>query len=418
MIQQLIIRLLPNQNQQELRASWLISRSEGTESGQGSLTELQTMFDHWPVNTKIWMPAEDIALTSAKIPSTQARHIQKALPFAIEESLAQDVDDMHLVAGSKFADGRIMVAAVSKAQMQHWQEQLQSFDINSQEWLIDAQMLASDKTRWQLLLEDDGAILNAQEKGLFKIEKDNLFYLLDGLVLEEDVISCDLHHQQGEDVSLILARLENELNGSFNVTAHNYSNSIELLADLSIQLKKPINLQQGEFKLKTQKAAKANPFKVPLSMAAALAIIATSINGIQAYNLNKQAKEVNRASVAYYKQLFPEARRVNSGSLKKRVQAKLKNIGSSDTQAGFLTSLDNSGAVLKKLGLSKDMAFTSFRYSDRTSELAIDIEGKDVGQFEKFKLELIKSGSPAELGSITNENNVVKGRIKLGGKNG
>jgi general secretion pathway protein L len=417
MIQQLIIRLFPSQKTQPIMVDWFIGKESGNESGQGSLADLLSMVGDLPDDLQVWLPAEDVAFTTANIPSTQARHIQKALPFAVEEQLAQDVDGMHLVTGHKRSDGLLQVAAVSRIQMNRWIDELSDNGIHCDEWFIDAQLLSTKTKNWQLFLDGANVIINTPKNGSYKTSRENLFLILDGLISADDEVECIVYQLDGVDEGLLIARIENELSGKISVTTQSYSHALECLNAFDTNRKSCINLLQGDFKRIKQKVSKANPFKVPLVMLCSLIVFSTGLNAIQAHNINKQTMLVNEASVSYYKTLFPNSRRVSSNSIKKRVTAKLKNLSTTASNNGFLAQLDASGSILTSAGLAKAMNFTGFRYSDRSNELSIDLEGKDVGQFEAFKMALIAAGNKAELGSITNENSVVKGRIKLGADN-
>jgi len=41
------------------------------------------------------IPNEDVVLTSVKIPSKNKKQLLQAIPFALEENLAEDIEDLH-----------------------------------------------------------------------------------------------------------------------------------------------------------------------------------------------------------------------------------------------------------------------------------------------------------------------------------
>ena len=47
------------------------------------------------------LPAYAALCTQVSVPGNQTRYIQQALPFAVEDQIAQDIDEMHLVLGEK-----------------------------------------------------------------------------------------------------------------------------------------------------------------------------------------------------------------------------------------------------------------------------------------------------------------------------
>src|SRR5688572_14076351 len=59
-------------------------------------------------------PSEALLLACAKLTARNRTQLIKALPYALEEQLAQDIDDLHFAIGNKLADGRYPAAVVAK----------------------------------------------------------------------------------------------------------------------------------------------------------------------------------------------------------------------------------------------------------------------------------------------------------------
>ena len=68
----------------------------------------------------VLIPGEDILQTTLKIPVGQKRHLQRTLPFLVEEHIASPIEDMHLSAGH-IHNGEASVLAVSHSALQGWQ---------------------------------------------------------------------------------------------------------------------------------------------------------------------------------------------------------------------------------------------------------------------------------------------------------
>ena len=65
-------------------------------------------------------PAVDVLLTSVTLPVRGATKILRALPFALEEQIAEDIEALHFAAGRQQADGEITAAAVDREQLEGW----------------------------------------------------------------------------------------------------------------------------------------------------------------------------------------------------------------------------------------------------------------------------------------------------------
>lgn len=100
--------------------SWWRTDATGleVESGQHSLTELRTRFP--AERLRALAPATAVSLHRVAIPVRSASAARAALPFALEDQLGQELEDLHLVAGPRRADGQYSAAVVSREQMERW----------------------------------------------------------------------------------------------------------------------------------------------------------------------------------------------------------------------------------------------------------------------------------------------------------
>ena len=58
------------------------------------------------------VPGEDVLFCVADIPARQSRYIAQALPYAVEEQIAQDIDTVHLALGEPGPDGYRVAASM------------------------------------------------------------------------------------------------------------------------------------------------------------------------------------------------------------------------------------------------------------------------------------------------------------------
>ena len=116
MSEYLVIRIGPDQNQ---LAHWIAVDSTGarrSEPDSGTLAE--AIVDARDREIIVLVPSAEVLTTSVDIPIKGAK-LQAALPYALEEFLADDVEDLHFAAGKKRSSGRIPVSVVSNASSPH-----------------------------------------------------------------------------------------------------------------------------------------------------------------------------------------------------------------------------------------------------------------------------------------------------------
>ena len=75
----------------------------------------------------VLVPATDVLTTSVHIPVRGAAKLRAALPFALEEDLADDIESLHFAAGKPRASGRLPVAIVARDKMNEWLSPFMAF---------------------------------------------------------------------------------------------------------------------------------------------------------------------------------------------------------------------------------------------------------------------------------------------------
>ena len=73
----------------------------------------------------VLVPASKVLRLNATIPLKGNARIRQALPYALEEQIAGDVEKQHFSFGKKDTNGRLPIAVVEKAAVIHWLELLQ-----------------------------------------------------------------------------------------------------------------------------------------------------------------------------------------------------------------------------------------------------------------------------------------------------
>ena len=91
-------------------------------------------------------PGASITLARPELPVRGSRQAQ-VVPFALEESLAGDVEQFHFAVGRTDAAGRTEVAAVRREQMAHWLADLRTAGITPDALLADLACLPTIRAR-------------------------------------------------------------------------------------------------------------------------------------------------------------------------------------------------------------------------------------------------------------------------------
>lgn len=139
---------------------WIAVDSDGTRLGPPVTGPLAAAAgDVGDRRVIVLVPGADVLTTTVDIPVKGAR-LLAALPYALEESVAEDVDHLHFAAGTRRDDERVPVAAVRTEQLDEWLERLSTAGIHADRVLPEQYGLARIPGTSSLLLLGDDIVAN------------------------------------------------------------------------------------------------------------------------------------------------------------------------------------------------------------------------------------------------------------------
>lgn len=100
---------------------WLVTDENGSPFASGQVVQLPQVSADRVI---LLLPTEEITLTAVELPQLTPARLRQALPYALEEWVAGDVEQLHIAHGPRLADGRIPVAAIQKQQLQDYLKRL------------------------------------------------------------------------------------------------------------------------------------------------------------------------------------------------------------------------------------------------------------------------------------------------------
>ena len=122
----LVIRLGADENDQ---ASWIAVDDAGTRRTPPVIGPLQeAVKDVGDREVIVIVPAGDTSTLTSDLPAKGAR-LRAALPFALEEQVADEIENLHFAAGNRRASGNLPVVVVAHDRVIAWLEQLREAGI-------------------------------------------------------------------------------------------------------------------------------------------------------------------------------------------------------------------------------------------------------------------------------------------------
>ena len=168
MAEYLVIRLDADRDK---AAHWIAVDGNGTRLSQpvtGPLAEASK--DIAARSVIVLVPATTVLTTTVDIPIRGGSRLLKALPFALEESLADDVENLHFAAGMRRDNGLLPVAVVAHKQLQEWLERLDGAGITPSSLVPENYGLARIPGTLSLLVADEQIMFNDGADSEFVIQ--------------------------------------------------------------------------------------------------------------------------------------------------------------------------------------------------------------------------------------------------------
>jgi general secretion pathway protein L len=104
----------------------------------------------------VLVPGTDVLLTEPEVPMKAGTKLQQVVPFALEEQLADDIDDLHFAMGKRGSDSsRMPVAVIRRSLMDEWLISLRSNGLEPESLYTESDLLPQNPGQAVALMEED-----------------------------------------------------------------------------------------------------------------------------------------------------------------------------------------------------------------------------------------------------------------------
>jgi general secretion pathway protein L len=110
------------------------------------------------------VPATEVLTTECEAPAKSAAKLAQVIPFALEERVADEIEDLHFAIGERNATtGRVPVAVVARARIDAWLAELRGAGLDPHAVYCDASLLPAMPGQLIGLLDGDALMLRGAE---------------------------------------------------------------------------------------------------------------------------------------------------------------------------------------------------------------------------------------------------------------
>lgn len=291
--------------------SWIAVDDRGTRRGHtssGTLADAAREVRERDVI--VLVPATEVLTLSADIPAKGAR-LLAALPYALEDQVADDVEDLHFAAGRRGADGTLPVAVVRHDKMEAWLERLEQAGIEAARIVPENHGLARTPNTLSMLVDEDSIMFN---------DGDAVQFVLPDVSPGEALAATVVIDSSDDDASRHLlvfcdAAIASRFEKDWALMRHELSSvDVNLLPDgtlpklaVTVASGSGVNLLQGRYGAKTEFSGLFRPWRNAAMFLGAFVVLLLAGKGIDTYRMNVEVDNLRAQFSEIYLGIRPGA---------------------------------------------------------------------------------------------------------------
>ncbi len=147
----------------EQPATWLVVDARGNPAGPPQSGPLSLAAPR-AVGRRICVlvPGTDVLLAEPEVPMKAGTKLQQVVPFALEEQLADDIDDLHFAIGKRAPDSsKTPVAVIRRSLMDEWLTSLRANGLDPEAMYTESDLLPKNPGQAVALMEEDVVVVRA-----------------------------------------------------------------------------------------------------------------------------------------------------------------------------------------------------------------------------------------------------------------
>ncbi len=355
--------------------------------------------------TTLVVPGDDVLLAEATVPGGSLNRALQAVPFALEDQVADDIDSLHFALGARGKDDKYPVAVIGRETMNTVSEQCVEAGLRPSEIVPETLALpkfeGSDvgETAWTALLDNQQAVVRLNGYKGFSTDISMASIMLNGA--RQDL-------PQDTNASMVLFRTDPNATLSappdVDVETRACDSRMGLYAR-GLASSPHINLLQGAFSPKAQFDKAWKPWRWTLALAACLGIALFAGKWIDNWHLSREVAAIDAQIAQAFQQAMPGSRMQRPRA---QIKARLKQLSGGSTD-GFT---DRLGQLAASLATQSQTRVNSISF--RNGRFDLDLTTDALPTLDKLKSELQSRGSLSmTVQSANREKDGLRSRIRV-----
>ncbi len=395
----------------EHQATWSLCNDAGELTGKittGSLDELSEIASKY--TAIVLLNSQCLHINQLQLPTQNFQKMLKAVPYAIEEFIAEDIEDFHFVISKNKHNNTTSVAGIDKTTLQNIIQIFQTANISVEKIIPDALCLAANDKQW--------VCLNYQENSYLQTNT------LDGIVLSHDVLPYVLTNKLNDETQTIPEKIllfcEQENSSAFDeLTIDNadieiinivYNRHPLVVFCGHYKQALTLNLLQHKFKPKRKSSGYWQYWRLAASLAVVWLVLHLVLTGFQ-YSQLQQENNITKAKIEkIYKKAFPQSRKIVNPRVQMEQKLKELKSGAGKGNNGLIFLLAESFGTLS----SDKKNITLQSLTLRNNRMDIGLDSTNLQAVENLNNTLNNNTKiKSEITSSSSEKDKVKGNLRI-----
>lgn len=392
---------------------WFASSAESgmSEAFHGSLQELGDYYRASFPSVANWVlvaPALDLAVKKVEFSAKERKHINKALPYILEEHLLTEADELHYVT-DRPAVSHVNVVAMDRNLLQGWLDELAGAGIKPTHCIPESKLLLDTTADWQIFFRRNEFIIQTADghAAAFAAEHFGLSVMLltDGYSKLPGSIELVTEDEQAAAAALqfIPDAIKHLLTGK---TA---SYPAMLSARFPVQ-SKLWNLLRGRFAQGQQWLGALHPWRwvlASLLLVFGLHVIITFVDYQRQKSLNKSIKAQMEL---VFRQVTPRGQVVD---YRKQLEQELARLNRGGSGGSFVALINKTGSILARYQV---VSLSSMSYNRDKAEMKLDMLVDNYEKLDGILADIKAAGLSVEIQDSTAQENKLQARIRITGQ--
>lgn len=385
--------------------SWVITDADGGRIGPvsiGGLADAAPLAAERPLI--VIAPGASVTFAQPELPVKGGARVAQVVPYAMEESLAGEVEQFHFAVGRTDAEGRTLVAAVRRDELRGWMDALKAAGLDPQA-LVPEPLCVPDNPGKTVAVIDAGKLL-VRAPGALPVALDaeplTEAFALAGLEGEDRHVQLYVSQQDWQDSREMIEALR-EVTGSLDLQLLP-DGALPLMAAGSVQ-SDALSLLQGEFARRTGWRAEWQRWRIAAFLALAALALHVGMRGYDLIRLRAEEQRLDAAIEQAVRIAMPDVERIVDA--RAQIEQRLAGGAAADPQ-GLLARLAAVGGAM-----SGATGPTIESLGWRNGSLQLQMIAADTDTLARFAQALIARGLTADVESTTPGEKGVSAQINV-----